>query len=114
MAYDFAVGLYVMELYHHAVEMIRLAPTGLAQDWFHLESLFKARRYLECLENINVAELTYSDDPETSFAATYLRARVLHGLGQTHPAKELLRSIVSIRPVYRSAASLLTDWELHQ
>lgn len=111
-AYDFAIGFYLMELYHHAIEMIALAPENLATDWFRLEVLLKARRFLECLEMINFVETKYASDPETTFAATYLRSQVLYGLGQTYPAKELLRSIVHIRPNYRSASSLLAGWEI--
>jgi hypothetical protein len=110
-AYDFAIGFYFMDLFHHAVEMIQKAPHNLATDWFRLEALLKGRRYLECLEAINEVEHKYSEDPESSFASTYLRAQVLRGLGQVHSAIELMKSIVNIRPSYRSAHSLLIDWE---
>jgi hypothetical protein len=111
LAYDFSVGLYVMELYSHAAILIREAPESLASDWFRIEVMLKSRRYLECLEELNEVEIKYAADPETSFAATYLRAQVLHGLGQKGHAVELLKSLVHIRPHYRSASSLITEWE---
>ena len=110
MAYDFSVGLFMMEFYHQAMQMIRVAQPNLATDWFRLEILIKARRYLECLEDLTEVEMKYADDPESAFASTYLRARVLKGLGQVGPAMELLKSIVSIRPHYRSAHALILQW----
>ena len=86
MAYDFSVGLFMMEFHHQALQMIRMAQPNLATDWFRLEILIKARRYLECLEDLTEVESKYSDDPESAFASTYLRARVLKGLGQVGPA----------------------------
>lgn len=109
-AYDFAIGLYFMDFYHHALEILKSSMPNLAVDWFRLELLLKARQFLECLEEIGKVEAKYSDDPESSFASTYIRAQVLRGLGQTGSAVELMRSIVNIRPSYRSAHSLLLEW----
>lgn len=111
MAYDFSIGLYMMEFYHHAIQMIRTAQPNLATDWFRLEILIKARRFLECLEDLSEVEQKYADEPESAFAGTYLRARVLKGLGQVGAAVQLLQSIVQIRPQYRSAHALLLEWE---
>ena len=43
-------------------------------------------------------------------AITYARARALKGLGQDDLATDLLRSLVRVRPSYKSAQSLLMDW----
>ena len=109
-AYNLAIGLYFIELYHEALQVIRRAPESSAKDWFYLELLLRCGRYLECLDEVNQIELKYSADPESTFAATYIRAQALWGLGQTGSAIELLRSIVDIRPSYRSAHSLLNEW----
>jgi hypothetical protein len=110
LAYDFSLGLFMMEFFDHALMVIRQAPMTLASDWFSLELLLKSRRYLECLEHIQIIEARYAAEPETTFAGTYLRAQVLHGLGQTGTASALMGSIVKVRPNYRSASTLLTDW----
>lgn len=110
LRYDLAIGLYFMELYDHAREIIEKSTSTLALDWFYIQSLVKARRFAESLDAIYHIEKRYANDPETAFGATYYRALALFGLGQSGPAIELLRSIVAIRPSYRSAHSLLLKW----
>ena len=109
-AYDLAIGFYFMELYPEALALIQLAPEGAGSDWFYLELLLHCRHFVECLDVVNQVELKYADDPESTFAATYIRAQALWGLGQTGAAIELLRSIVDLRPHYRSAHALLNEW----
>lgn len=110
-AYDFAIGLHMMEFYEAALKILRSAMPNLATDWFRAELLLKARRYLECLDELHTLESAYAFDPESSFASTYMRAQVLRGLGQNGMAVELLKSIISVRPSYRSARGLLVEWE---
>ncbi len=109
-AYNFSLGLYFIELYEQALILLRHAQKDASTLWFRLEILLKARRFIECLDDIMHIEDELSDNPETTFASTYLRAQVLKGLGQTSKAIELLKSIVAIRPHYRSAHSLLLEW----
>lgn len=110
MAYDFAIGLYFLEFYEKSREVLHYSVPAAHVDWFEIELLLKSRRFVECLDTISIVEKRYADDPETTFGATYYRALTLAGLGQTVKAAELLRSIVSIRPHYRSAHSLLLKW----
>lgn len=110
LAYDMSIGFYFLELFNHALRFLRFADESLATDWLRLELMLKARRFIECLDDLQRVETKYADDPESTFAATYFRALILRGLGQTGAAIELLKSIVSIRPHYRSAHALLLDW----
>jgi hypothetical protein len=110
LAYDLSVGFYFLELFNHALRLLRYAESDISVDWFRLELMLKARRFIECLDGLQFVETKYAEDPEATFAATYLRALILHGLGQTGSALQLLKSIVSIRPHYRSAHALLLEW----
>ena len=110
LAYNLSIALYFLELYDLAHETLFFAPQALNVDWFSIEVLFRSRRYAQCLDAIAIVEKKYSDDPETVFGTTYYRALALDGLGQTGMAAELLKSIVTIRPTYRSAHSLLLKW----
>ena len=109
-AYNFSIALQFIELYEHALILLRFSEENLSTLWFRLEMLLKSRRFIDCLDQIVYVEQKFSDDPETTFAATYLRAQVMRGLGQTSRAIELLKSIVAIRPQYRSAHALLLEW----
>ena len=109
-AYNFAIGFYLMELYEHSRRILTYAPESLATDWFFVEILLQSRRYIEGLDALQSLELKYADDPETTFAITYYRAIALEGIGQIGPACALLKSLVSVRPAYRSAHELLLKW----
>lgn len=109
-AYNFSIGLNFIELYEHALIILRNVGTDPASDWLRLELLLKSRRFIECLDTLQQVESRYAEHPETTFASTYMRAHILRGLGQVGQAVELLQSIVSIRPGYRSAHSLLLEW----
>lgn len=109
-AFELAIGFWFMEHFEHALEILQYAPPGLSTDWLRAELLFAARRFLEALEQINMLEVRYIDDPETTFAVSYLRAQCLHGLGQDASALEILQSIVRVRAQYRSAHALILEW----
>jgi hypothetical protein len=109
-AYNFAIGLFFLELFEPAREILAYAKSSVSVDWFTIELLLKCRRYVDALDALVTIEGRYAQDPETTFSVTYYRALALEGLGQTGVATELMRSLVNIRPGYRSAHSLLLQW----
>lgn len=108
--YDFAVLLFMMDLFPESLSVISIGRADAASEWLKAEILLKNRRFVQVMEHLNHLEAQFQDDPETSFAAAYLRAYALHGLGQGPQAVEILRSIVNVRPNYRSAHSLISKW----
>ncbi len=109
-AYDLALLLVFMEFYNEAIEVLELAPSSPPVDWIRLDLQLRARQYVAALDEANQLELAYAGDPASTFAVAYARARALWGLGQGGMAIDLMRSIVNVRPNYRSALSLLADW----
>lgn len=108
--YNFSIGLYFMELYSHALAVLKSGPMTPPMEWLYVELLLLNRRFIDGLEQLNQLEVKYIDDPETAFAASYLRAKAFWGLGRQAAAIDLLKSIVNVRPNYRSAHSLLSEW----
>ena len=106
-SYNLSILLYNLELYEDCKKILSLAPSSLAVDWLYAEVLIRCRRFVESLDVVSNLEKKYADDPETTFGTTYYRALSLIGLGQIGTAAELLKSIVTIRPNYRSAHTLL-------
>lgn len=109
-AYDLAVSLHLMDFHAEAVEVISLAGRTPAAEWLRIELMIRARQFVTALDEAARMEVQYAGDPDATFAIVYIRARALYGLGQTAMAVELLRSLVKIRPQYKSAHSLLIDW----
>lgn len=110
LAYDLAVTLHFMDFNTEAIEVLRNAQGSPSADWLRLELMLQARQFVTVLDEANLLESRYAGDPETTFAVIYARARALRGLGQNTMATDLLRSLVRIRPNYKSAHSLLMDW----
>ena len=106
-----SVALWFLDDYAGAGEALRWAEPSAAVDWMRAEVLFAGRRFLECLDLVGTLEIKYVNDPETTFAVSYLRAQCLRELGQPGPALETLQSIVRIRPNYRSATQLIHEWQ---
>lgn len=109
-ASDLAVAFWFMDDYAHALDILAYAPPDSSNDWLRAELLFQSRRFIEALELLDQLELRYIDDPETTFAVSYLRAQCLHESGQEAAALEILKSIVNVRPNYRSAQALILEW----
>ena len=110
VASDLAMAFYFMEDYGRALEILTWAPMSVANEWFKAELLYGARRFIEAMEHLNQLEVKYSQDPETTFAVSYLRARCLKESGQATIALEILQGIVRVRPNYRSVNALLQEW----
>lgn len=111
-AYDLALHLHFMEFHLEALEILESAGRPLKEPemWLRLELLIKSRKFVEALEETHFLEERFADDPESVFAAIYARGICLWELGQGALAVDLLKSIVKIRPGYRSAHSLLIAW----
>jgi tetratricopeptide (TPR) repeat protein len=109
-AFDLAIAFWFLEDYERALEIMEYSQPSLSTDWMRAELLFASRRFLEALEQINMLEIKYIEDPETTFAVSYLRAQCLFSLGQQASALEILQSIVRVRAGYRSAHALILEW----
>jgi thioredoxin-like negative regulator of GroEL len=110
LAYDMMICLWFMEEFANAVELLPAAPENAATDWLAAELLFASRRYVECLDALNDLEVKYANDPESTFAVSYLRAQAMKKVGQHDKALEILLSIAQVRPNYRSAQRLILEW----
>jgi hypothetical protein len=110
LTFDFAVAAFMIEDYETCLELLSELDLTLEQKWFQLEVKLKCRRFLEVLSELTKIEVNESNDPETFFATAYLRAQAYWGLEQKHTAIEVLESILSVRPQYRSGATLLDIW----
>lgn len=108
--YDMALMLVFMELHTEAVNMLENRRLSNRIDWLLLETQILGRQYAAALGEVEKLEVKYAGDAEAPFALTYARARALWGLGDTVTAIELMRSLVKVRPTYRSASTLMQQW----
>ncbi len=112
LAIDLALQFYFLDLPKEALEILAFAKDSPQKDWLRLELQIEARLFLEALEETHRMESVYAENPDYTFSLWYTRAIALWGLGQKALAIELIKSIIKYRPTYKSAATLLSEWEM--
>lgn len=110
LSYDSAIAMAMLERHDEALVLLEMAPESDGANWLQLDLLLKARHYLELLQYLPRIELLYAHEADTFFATAYLRAQAMWGIGQKHTAIEILESLLSSNPQYRSAHSILNVW----
>ena len=108
---DFVVAQMIWENFEVALSMIENAKKiSNSLIWLKIEAQLKSRKYLELLSTLAQVEISLSTDPEATFAILYYRAQAFWGLGNKYQAIEILESIATSRPSYRSTTVLLNEW----
>ena len=111
LAHDFAVALLMMGYEEGCLKVLANQTLSPRSYWLKAEALLSYQHYVECLDHLSLLEQSLGGDPETIFGVTYLRAQALWGLKQMSAAIELLQTLTAVRPNYRSAMSLLKEWQ---
>ena len=108
---DMALLLFFIGYPSLAVQILKNNLPSISSEWLYLDLLLQSELYLDCLSFVDIMEIKYSEDPETIFALTYIRAKAYHGLGKKKKAKEILSDLLEVRPNYRLTHYLLKQWE---
>jgi tetratricopeptide (TPR) repeat protein len=112
LALEMATMFLQMELYPQALMMIDAVKTKSSTVlWHELYISIEAKQFARALSVISVLKRKKDTDSDKSFSLLYFQALSLHGLGQTREARQIIKNIVKIRPHFKSATSLLLEWE---
>lgn len=110
LAYNFSIMFCFFEEYEQALRILDFYPEKNSVFWLKLELLVFANNYLlvlsEC-ERWEVEQSTSSIDER--LAVIYTKAKAYKALKQRAQAVEQFKSILKIRPQYRSAQTLLNE-----
>ncbi len=109
-AYNMAIALRNMEQNELALEVLKFS-NAKEKDWLAIELLLESERFIEVLDLIQKIEQKEALNIESLLACLYTKARAFYGLGKHEEAVALLTSIVEKKPNYRSAHSLLQQWQ---
>lgn len=110
-SYDMALLFSFIGYPYLAIQILKDHMNDVSSEWLHLDLLLQSKLYLDCLSFLDIMEIKYSNDPETVFALTYIRAKAYYGLGKKKKAKDILSDMLKVRPNYRLTHSLLKQWE---
>jgi tetratricopeptide (TPR) repeat protein len=111
LAEDFAVAQLTWENEEAALDLLDAVTDTPRRLWIKADLLLRSRRFAELLEHLRNLEIELAAEPETLFAAHYLKAQALWGLDQKKSAIQILEEMLEARPDYRSARSLLNEWK---
>ena len=109
--YDFSVMFMEMDLPLMGLKVIDLLKKKSTRlVWHELQLCLEGQQYARALSLISQIQKERVAT-EHSFSLLYYQALALHGLGQRSEAIKIIRSILKIRPQFKSANSLLLEWE---
>lgn len=111
---DLIMMFLFMDAPKFALQLMQQFSQPPLNHWLRLEVLLLSENHLEALLEIQQLEKQSQNEPDTMFALAYLKARALWGLRRTFEAIELMDQINSLRPDYRSASTLVSEWRLSQ
>lgn len=108
---DFMIMFYHLEMHSEAMKVFDLAteksPSLL---WHALQIAIDGKQFASALSMIDLLRREYLNS-ENSFSLLYYQALALFGLGKKSEAKQIIANIVKIRPDFRSADTLLLEWD---
>jgi tetratricopeptide (TPR) repeat protein len=107
---DFAIAQLMWENYDAALSFLDNEKLSLANFWLRQELLIASRNFSLALDELDRVEKQINTDPEVTFAAIYLRAQALWGLGEKNKALKMMEELIGLRPDYRSAIHLRDYW----
>ncbi len=110
-SYDMALLFSFIGYPHLAIHILKDHIHDISSQWLYLDLLLQSEFYVNCLSFVDMMEVQYSEDPETVFALTYIRAKAYYGLGRKKQAKDILSDLLKVRPNYRLTHHILKQWE---
>lgn len=111
LALDFTIALFMWDYPEAALDFLPEQSSSERVRWTRMEALLMARHFVALLNDLERAEQQAAADPDQVFAIMYLKALALWGLGHRFAALEIMESIATHRPHYRSAMTLLNLWK---
>jgi tetratricopeptide (TPR) repeat protein len=110
-AYDFSLMFMQMDVPLYGLMVIDLLKKKSQKLlWYELQLCLNGKQYARALSTIDLLQKTKITS-EHSFSLLYYQAVALYGLGKKSSAIQIIKNILKIRPQFKSASSLLLEWE---
>ena len=111
---NLALFLYFMHWPEQSFALLKNHANNKNDIYFLLDWLIETNQHVLSLDYIHQILQAQGKSPEILFLMNYKKAQVLYYLGKKPEAIECLSDIIKIRPNYRSAQSLLSQWTENQ
>lgn len=96
---------------HLAIDFLEGRLDTEERKWIYLDLLLEDKQFFKCLNFIEQMFLQINPNSDTAFSLNYAKAQAYYGLKEYDKAKTILNDLISLRPEYRSAKTLLSQWK---
>lgn len=104
-----------MELFNESLSIFTVIKDKTSKTlWYELVISIEAKQLARALSIIDQLKTRSDLTADHAFSLLYYQALCMHGLGKHADAIHLLKQIIKIRPHFKSASSLLLEWEGEQ
>ena len=108
---DFAYLLRSIGESELAVDFVCSEKDNSKRDWQILDYLFFGNQYVSILNHCELLKAKYAHDPDALFPVYYAEAIAFWELGEKEKALNLMSQISSMRPYFKSATKILSQWK---
>ena len=110
-AIDFAYLLRSIGESEMSVDFTYSEKEGSKRDWQILDYLFFGNQHISVLNHCELLKTKYAHDPDALFPVYYAEALAFWELGEKEKAMNLMSQISSMRPYFKSATKILSQWK---
>lgn len=110
-AVDFAYLLRSLGESELSVDFVYNEKDSPQRDWQLLDYLFFGGQYVSALHHCEFLKRKYAHDPNALFPVYYAEAIAFWELGEKEKALDLMSQISSMRPYFKSATKILSQWK---
>ena len=110
-ASDFAYLLRSLGETSLSVDFMHKEKDNCQKDWLLLDYLFFGDQYLSILDHCDFLKEKYANEPDALFPVFYAEALAFWELGEKERALDIMSQISQIRPSFKSASKILSQWK---
>lgn len=112
LASSLTIMFYQMDLLDEALQIIDAVTTPTSDlMWYEVMICLESKKYVRGLAALQKLKTFPEEYKSKSFSVMYYHAQFLYQLGHKSEAIHIMRNVVKIRPQFKSAISLLNNWE---
>ena len=111
LANDFSIMFRNFGDYTSSIHFIQKGENEVGRDWQLLDLYLIGRQHVDLLTHCDMMKIKYANQPNALFSISYAEALAYWELGEKSKAIQLMSQIASMKPDFKSANEILTQWK---
>jgi hypothetical protein len=108
---DLAYLFRTMDQHRMAIDFVQESHELDKKDWRLLDYLLTGQQYIALLQHCQDLKTKYNNEPDALFAISYSESIAYWELGEKQKAFTLMDQIAAMRPHFKSANEILSQWK---